>query len=247
MTQKDRDRLVALKKAKKGLITQREVSEEIGQSERHIHRLLKKLKGESDKAIVRALRGRQSNRKLDDKVKEQALEILSGDLYAAFGPTLAAEYLSKDHGIKAGREPVHRQGESVSNGAESGAGQQDRPRASRTRHRSKRPRASLSRHARKANGGFAAKVRTALFTVPKRACGSGGKHKKMPWTTGRIVGIAIRMGTGSASRPDAPAIGAESRIPRAGGAHRQTDIRFAAGCPWSCNRIQNPGERPHSR
>jgi hypothetical protein len=35
MTQRDRDRLVALKKAKKGLITQRQAAEEIGQSERH--------------------------------------------------------------------------------------------------------------------------------------------------------------------------------------------------------------------
>ena len=43
MTQQDRDRLVALKKAKKGLITQRQAAEEIGQSERHIRRLLKKL------------------------------------------------------------------------------------------------------------------------------------------------------------------------------------------------------------
>jgi hypothetical protein len=42
MTQRDRDRLVALKKAKKGLITQREAAAEIGQSERHIRRLLLK-------------------------------------------------------------------------------------------------------------------------------------------------------------------------------------------------------------
>jgi transposase len=106
ITQEDRDRLVALKKAKKGLITQREAAEEIGQSERHVRRLLKKLKSQGDKAIVHALRGRRSNRKLSDKVKEQALKVLSGDLYAGFGPTLAAEYLNKDHGIKAGRETV---------------------------------------------------------------------------------------------------------------------------------------------
>jgi hypothetical protein len=45
MTQQDRDRLVALKKAKKGLITQRQAAEEIGQSERHVRRLLKRLGG----------------------------------------------------------------------------------------------------------------------------------------------------------------------------------------------------------
>ncbi len=42
MTQQDRDRLVALKKARKGLITQREAAAEIGQSERHVRRLLVK-------------------------------------------------------------------------------------------------------------------------------------------------------------------------------------------------------------
>jgi DNA-binding Lrp family transcriptional regulator len=56
MTQEDRDRLVALKKAKKGLITQREAAEEIGQSERHVRRLVKKLKSQGDKAIVHAMR-----------------------------------------------------------------------------------------------------------------------------------------------------------------------------------------------
>jgi DNA-binding Lrp family transcriptional regulator len=64
MTQQDRDRLVALKKAKKSLITQRQAAEEIGQSERHVRRLLKQLKGKGDRAIVHALRGRKSNRKL---------------------------------------------------------------------------------------------------------------------------------------------------------------------------------------
>ncbi|PYT30763.1 MAG: hypothetical protein DMG57_07270, partial [Acidobacteria bacterium] len=55
MTQRDRDRLVALKKARKGLITQRQAAEEIGQSERHVRRLLDRLKGKGDSALVHAL------------------------------------------------------------------------------------------------------------------------------------------------------------------------------------------------
>src|SRR6202040_1889850 len=106
MTQRDRDRLVALKKAKKGLITQRQAAEEIGQSERHVRRLLKRLKGKGDRALVHALRGRQSNRKLDEKTKQKALEILGRDVYLGFGPTLAAEYLASKHDIHAGRETV---------------------------------------------------------------------------------------------------------------------------------------------
>jgi transposase len=106
MTQRDRDRLVALKKAKKGLITQRQAAEEIGQSERHVRRLLNRLKGKGDGALVHALRGRRSNRRLDEKIKQKALEILGREVYRGFGPTLAAEYLAKQHDIHAGRETV---------------------------------------------------------------------------------------------------------------------------------------------
>jgi transposase len=106
MTQRDRDRLVALKKARKGLITQREAAEEIGQSERHVRRLLNRLQGKGDATLLHALRGRRSNRKLDEKTKQQALEILRRDVYRGFGPTLAAEYLDSQHDIQAGRETV---------------------------------------------------------------------------------------------------------------------------------------------
>src|SRR5260370_29202683 len=106
MTQRDRDRLVALKKAKKGLITQRQAAEEIGQSERHVRRLLKKLKGKGDAGMVDGLRGRRSNRKLDEKIQRAAKEILSRAVYSGFGPTLGAEYLADRHDIHAGRETV---------------------------------------------------------------------------------------------------------------------------------------------
>jgi biotin operon repressor len=106
MTQQDRDRLVALNKAKKGLISQRQAAEEIGQSERHIRRLLVKLKDKGDQAVVHALRGRRSNRKLDDKSRSKAVAILGREIYRGFGPTLASEYLAKHHQISVSRETV---------------------------------------------------------------------------------------------------------------------------------------------
>jgi hypothetical protein len=106
MTQQDRDRLVVLKKAKKGLITQREAAVELGQSERRIRRLLVKLKEQGDRAIVHKLRGRASNRRLAAKDKQKASEILGRDVYRGFGPTLASEYLSKHHEITVSRETV---------------------------------------------------------------------------------------------------------------------------------------------
>lgn len=106
MTQEDRDRLVALKKAKNGRITQREAAAETGQSERHIRRLLVRLQKEGDRAVVHGLRGRPSNRKVDGSIQQTAVEILSRPVYAGFGPTLAAEYLSKEHQLEVSRETV---------------------------------------------------------------------------------------------------------------------------------------------
>jgi len=54
MSQADRDRLVALKKAKKKLITQREAAEELGISVRQVKRLIYGLKKHGDKAVVHA-------------------------------------------------------------------------------------------------------------------------------------------------------------------------------------------------
>jgi predicted ArsR family transcriptional regulator len=77
MTQAERDRLVALKKAKKKLITQREAAEELGITVRHVKRLLYALKKRGDKAVVHALRGKPSNRRIAEKVERQAVQILS--------------------------------------------------------------------------------------------------------------------------------------------------------------------------
>ena len=108
MTQAERDRLVALKKAKKKLITQKQASEELGITERHVRRLLRALKRRGDKAVVHALRGLPSNRKIDANTEQEALAILRRPVYRGFGPTLASEYLAKKHDIEVSRETVRR-------------------------------------------------------------------------------------------------------------------------------------------
>jgi transposase InsO family protein len=106
MTQADRDRLVALKKAKKNVITQREAAEELELSIRQVQRLLCGVKQRGDKAVVHGLRGRPSNRKIEESIEKEAVKILSAPVYQGFGPTLAAEYLGKKHGIEASKETV---------------------------------------------------------------------------------------------------------------------------------------------
>jgi transposase len=108
MTQAERDRLVTLKKAKRKLITQVEASEELRVSIRQVQRLLDALKERGDKAVIHALRGKPSNRRIDQDIEQQAVKVLSAPVYQGFGPTLAAEYLGNQHGIAASRETVRK-------------------------------------------------------------------------------------------------------------------------------------------
>jgi transposase len=108
MTQADRDRLVTLKKANKKLITQAEAASELRVSVRHVKRMLKALRDRGDRAVVHALRGRGSNRKIEAKVRDKAMKTLSAQVYRGFGPTLASEQLAKKHGIEVSRETVRK-------------------------------------------------------------------------------------------------------------------------------------------
>ena len=65
MTQRDRDRLVVLKKAQKKLITQEQAASELDITARQVRRLLQRLKKEGDAAVGHRLRGLPSNRRLD--------------------------------------------------------------------------------------------------------------------------------------------------------------------------------------
>src|SRR5450432_1638086 len=106
MTQADRDRLVTLKKAKKRLITQKQAAEDLGLSVRQVKRLIYALKKRGDKAVIHGLRGKPSNQRIAQSVEEEAIQILSADLYKGFGPTLASEYLADKHDIEVSKERV---------------------------------------------------------------------------------------------------------------------------------------------
>src|SRR5215469_7505535 len=106
MTQRDRDRLVALKKAKKKLITQKQAAEEIGVTERQVRRFLRKLQQKGDRGVIHELRGKPSNRKLPAEWEQRAVAVLSDPMYRGFGPTLAAEYLEEKHQLSVSKETL---------------------------------------------------------------------------------------------------------------------------------------------
>ena len=107
MTQTDRDRLVALKKAKDKKMTQRQSATELKISERQVRRLLARMRKVGDKAVLHGLRGR-SNRRIEAGTKQAVIEILKRDVYRGFGPTLASEYLAKKHQLGVSKETVRK-------------------------------------------------------------------------------------------------------------------------------------------
>lgn len=107
MTQTDRDRLVALKKAKDKKMTQRQAATELKISERQVRRLLARMRKVGDKAVLHGLRGR-SNRRIKDGKKQEVIDILKRDVYRGFGPTLASEYLAKKHQTNVSKETVRK-------------------------------------------------------------------------------------------------------------------------------------------
>src|SRR5260370_7626526 len=99
MTQAERDWLVALKKAKKRLITQKEAALELGVTERHVRRLLRSLKRRGDKAVIHALRGQKSNRRIEEEIRQRATKILSPKSYRGFAPTPPRKTLPTKHNV----------------------------------------------------------------------------------------------------------------------------------------------------
>jgi len=108
MTQRDRDRLVVLKQAHKRQITQEQAAAQLECTERHVRRLVKRLKSEGDQAVIHGLRGRASNRKRSEKDRDKIVRTLSQEVYQDFGPTLAAEYLAQQHKLQIGREALRK-------------------------------------------------------------------------------------------------------------------------------------------
>lgn len=103
LSQRDRDRLGVLRQLSEGVLSVAEAARRLKLGTRHMRRMLRRFEVERDASVIHALRGRPSNRRLDEKLRERALEKSREALYADFGPTLLSEHLERDHQIG----PVH--------------------------------------------------------------------------------------------------------------------------------------------
>jgi hypothetical protein len=105
LTQRDRDVLKVLHEVRRGHITRREGAEQLKRTARWIRELVGRIEAKGDRAIIHGLRGQPSTHKLAEKIEKKAITIIERE-YADFGPTLASEYLARDHQIRASRETV---------------------------------------------------------------------------------------------------------------------------------------------
>jgi len=105
LTQRDRDVLKVLHELRRGHITQRQAAEQLKLTTRWVRELAERIEVQGDRAIIHGLRGQASPHKIAEKIEKRAVTII-GREYADFGPTLASEYLWRDHQITASRETV---------------------------------------------------------------------------------------------------------------------------------------------
>jgi hypothetical protein len=74
-------------------------------TERWVRKLLARMRKEGDGGILHRLRGRSSNRKIEEKTRRKAVKLVESK-YGDFGPTLASEYLGKREGILVSKETL---------------------------------------------------------------------------------------------------------------------------------------------
>src|SRR5882724_1404411 len=112
MSRKDRDRLKVLHEVRKRHITQVQAGKELAISPRWVRELLQRMKARGDRAVAHGLRGKRSNRRLPEATQARAVKLFGEQKQARqwhdYGPTLAAEELAAEHGLKVGRETLRK-------------------------------------------------------------------------------------------------------------------------------------------
>lgn len=107
LTQKQRDWLKVLHEVQQGHLTQASGGEQLGVSERWVREMVRRVRKRGDRAVVHGLAGKRSKRRIDKAVQQRAVRLYQRE-YADFGPTLAAEYLAEQHGLKVSKETLRR-------------------------------------------------------------------------------------------------------------------------------------------
>jgi transposase len=104
-SQEELRRLHVIQKVLEGVIKQVEAAEILSLSSRHIRRVIKRVKEEGNRGIVHRSRGRPSNRKIADQIRDKVINLYRSK-YKGFGPTLASEKLLERDGMRISDETL---------------------------------------------------------------------------------------------------------------------------------------------
>jgi hypothetical protein len=98
MSIQEAERLGIMRQIDKKILTVKKASEELGICLRQAKRIRKRYLEEGEQGLISKKRGKKSNRKISNEVRDQVLHLLRGN-YLGFGPTLASEKLLEREGI----------------------------------------------------------------------------------------------------------------------------------------------------
>jgi transposase len=107
MSVKEINRLEVMQRLDQKQLSQKEAGIILNMSTRQIKRLLKAYRAQGAKGLISKQRGRTSNNRLPETVKQKALDLLQTK-YRGFGPTLAHEKLVEKEKLKLSKESVRK-------------------------------------------------------------------------------------------------------------------------------------------
>src|SRR6202790_1091618 len=105
MSKRELNRLDVLARLDSERLTARAAAELMAVTLRQTYRLLRRYRDGGASAIANQRRGRPSNNRLPDVVRDHAIALVR-ERYADFGPTFAAEKLAERHDLKVSRETL---------------------------------------------------------------------------------------------------------------------------------------------
>src|SRR5580704_11033641 len=105
MSKRELNRIDVLARLDSGRLTTAAAADLMRLTRRQTHRLLKRYRDGGAAAIANRRRGRPSNNRLSDAVRDHAIGLVR-EYYADFGPTLAAEKLGERHDVRVSRETL---------------------------------------------------------------------------------------------------------------------------------------------
>ena len=107
MTRKELERARVISAVSGRRLTQHEAALRLGRSVRQIRNLVWRYREQGEAGLISRHRGKVSGNRLPETVREEALARMR-ECYADFGPTLAHEYLTREHGLAFSVEMLRR-------------------------------------------------------------------------------------------------------------------------------------------